>query len=445
MRRRFAKAAGLAALFAASAAYGFLVHRNHLFPFRLARHAFQALSPAMLPHRFHLARRGEAPGSPAAIEELSRLPYLAGYRPASGSGGVRLHEPALAQAGFNLVTSGHAPVATLMDMGGTVLKTWTADAKKAFPGLRLSGADVERDRFLRCARLTPDGGVLAMFDQIGLVRLDAASRLVWAYPRRVHHDLFVGPEENIWVLSRQMRPAPDLGRDTEIWEDFVEELSPDGRLVRRVSLFDAFRRSLYAPLLARLPPVTDVFHSNSLQVFDGSLAARSPLFRRGNILISVHEVDVLAILDPDAGRIVWALSGQWHAQHSARLLPTGRVLLFDNLGTMRAASRALEVDAFTQQVVWSFGGRPGEVLLSETNGQVQRLSGGNTLVVESNFGRAVEITPEGRVVWEFVNPNRAGAKSELVATLYQVERMPRDPSFLRGAGAPSAPPAAPPR
>src|SRR5262249_45153566 len=147
----------------------------------------------------------------------------------------------------------------------------------------------------------------------------------------------------------------------------------------------------------------------------------------------------------DAGKIVWALTGQWRAQHSAILLPTGRILLFDNLGTMRAASRVLEVDPFTQQITWTFGGRQGEELLSETHGRVQRLSRGNTLVVESNFGRALETTPDGRVVWEWINPKRTGEKKELVATLYYLERIPRDAFPLKGAGAPSERPASPPR
>lgn len=139
------------------------------------------------------------------------------------------------------------------------------------------------------------------------------------------------------------------------------------------------------------------------------------------------------------------MTGQWRAQHSLRLLPTGRLLLFDNLGMMRAASRVLEVDPFTQQVAWSFSGREGEGLLSETNGVVQRLPGGNTLVIESNFGRALEVTPDGRIAWEWINPNRAGRKKELVATLYHVERIPRDSAAFKAAGGPSAPQVSPTR
>jgi hypothetical protein len=121
---------------------------------------------------------------------------------------------------------------------------------------------------------------------------------------------------------------------------------------------------------------------------------------------------------------------EWRAQHCARLLESGRLLLFDNFGSIREASRVLEVDLFTQQIVWGFGGVPRQDLFSESAGFEQRLSNGNTLVTESNFGRALEVTPDHRVVWEYVNPNRAGEKHELVAALYMLERLPGNPSFL---------------
>ena len=440
--KRIAWLLAAAVSLSACAAWGVFMHRNHVFPYRLLRRTYERLRPrpAFL-RRFRPARSGDT-GSAEAMDQLAQLPYLRGYRPAGEKAGVRVYERGLAEDGLNFLTDGHASVASLMEMDGTPVKTWTADVHTAFPGLRLSGGQVERGQFLVSACLTGDGGIVAMFDQIGLVRLDAQSRPVWTYRQNVHHTIWREPSGGFWVLTRELRPAADLGREDEFWDNFVEQLSPEGRLLRRISLVEALRRSSYAPILTRLPPFPDVLHTNSLQVFDGSLAAVSPLFRRGNILLSMRHIDLLAILDPDAGKIVWALTGQWRLQHSAWLLPTERMLLFDNFGAPGGTSRVLEVDPFTQQIVWSFAGRPGEGLFSETVGAVQRLPGGNTLVVESNFGRALEVTPDGRIAWEWINPNRAGKKNELIATLFHLERVPR---ALTVAGEPSSPPASPPR
>ena len=101
------------------------------------------------------------------------------------------------------------------------------------------------------------------------------------------------------------------------------------------------------------------------------------------------------------------------------------MLLFDNFGGMRAdASRVLELDPFTQEVVWRYGEREGQGIFSQSNGGAQRLPNGNTLVVESNAGRAIEVTSGGETVWEYVNPFRAGGKQELQATLTQLTRLP---------------------
>jgi hypothetical protein len=56
-------------------------------------------------------------------------------------------------------------------------------------------------------------------------------------------------------------------------------------------------------------------------------------------------------------------------------------------------------------------------------GSSQRLSNGNTLIIESNDGRAFEVTAEGEVVWEFYNPARAGDDRQLIATLCDTVRL----------------------
>lgn len=47
------------------------------------------------------------------------------------------------------------------------------------------------------------------------------------------------------------------------------------------------------------------------------------------------------------------------------------------------------------------------------------------------------MTPEGRVVWEFNNPHRAGEHKELVAVLFEMVRLP--PDFLQKEGWGQAP------
>jgi hypothetical protein len=165
-------------------------------------------------------------------------------------------------------------------------------------------------------------------------------------------------------------------------------------------------------------------HTNTIEVLDGSLADRSPIFARGNILISMRENNVIAIVDPTREIVVWALAGQWLGQHQPSLLSNGNILLLDNRGH-RGMSKVIEIEPFSQEIVWSYEGNPSNGFSTNSGGSTQRLPNGNTLITESDTGRAFEVTPSGERVWEYYNGSRAGEKGELVATLCEVVRLER--------------------
>jgi outer membrane protein assembly factor BamB len=141
---------------------------------------------------------------------------------------------------------------------------------------------------------------------------------------------------------------------------------------------------------------------------------------------------MLVVLDPEANSIVWALRGSWRQQHDVKMLPNGHILLFDNQGALMSTgrSRVLEVLPTTGAIVWSFRGTDEDPLDSEIRGGAQRLIGGNTLISESAAGRILEVTPDGTVVWEYVNPLVAVENGhKLIASLgLTVTRY--DPSYV---------------
>ena len=50
-------------------------------------------------------------------------------------------------------------------------------------------------------------------------------------------------------------------------------------------------------------------------------------------------------------------------------------------------------------------------------------------------GRVIEVTRSGDIVWEFVNPHRAGEGDDLIASLLEVVRIDPaelEPEFLTG-------------
>ena len=126
----------------------------------------------------------------------------------------------------------------------------------------------------------------------------------------------------------------------------------------------------------------------------------------------------------DSEKIVWALSGFWISQHQPTLLDSGHILVLDNRGD-KGRSRVVEFDPLTQDVIWSYEGSRYD-FYTKTCGSNQRLANGNTLITESDSGRAFEVTSEHETVWEYYTPNRAGENNELIATLFEVQRMNPD-------------------
>jgi hypothetical protein len=434
--RRLVKILALLAALAAAMLYGFVARGNHWFPYRTLKTVYRSVWPARV-RSFRWNRPSDGMTKLAereAVGELLQLPYLQGSNPATGNRGVRVYERARAFPGWNLFLSGHAPEARLTDMEGVLRHRWALGIDRVWPDLE-KGPDLsDYDKFWRRAVLLPDGDLLVVWEDIGIMRIDSRSRLKWANLCGANHDIAVDEEGRIHTLTRQKKILPEISRDDPVFEDFVTTLTPDGRIIRSISLLRAFEKSDYAPLLVPMKSEGDLFHANAIQVFDGTLAARSPHFRRGNILVSIHALGIVGILDPESEKIVWALSGQWRAQHLPRLLETGRILLFDNFGSMRMGeSRVLEVDPLTQEIAWRYGEGEGERFFSGANGFVQRLGNGNTLISVSAEGRAIEVTADKRIVWEYDNPFRAGEKNELVATLYQAERLPADLDVARWA------------
>jgi hypothetical protein len=91
------------------------------------------------------------------------------------------------------------------------------------------------------------------------------------------------------------------------------------------------------------------------------------------------------------------------------LLDNGRLLVFDN-GTKRDHTRILELDPTTLEVAWQYRADPPTAFHSKWRGSSERLPNGNTLLCESDRGRAFEVTPQGETVWEFWNPELKGEK-----------------------------------
>ena len=366
------------------------------------------------------------------IAELEAIGYAAGSNPAGDRMNVTVHDRERAFQGMNLYVSGHAPEAILMNMDGEVLHRWHYSYRNAVPDDAV--AEMEKGLFRdfwRRAHLFENGDLLAIFEGHALIKLDAESKLLWTFQGKPHHDLFVTDDERIFVLTRKARVIPRINEDEPVLEDFISVLDSDGGELKRVSVLECFERSEFASSLDEMPDEGDVLHTNTLELVDERLAGRIPGVESGHLLISCLFIDTIAVVDLESEKVVWALSESWRWQHQPTALDDGNMLLLDNLGGSKGfgESRVIELDPVTGEFSWVYEGQPEAPFHTRTCGSCQRLPNGNTLITESDNGRAFEVREDGEIVWEFLSPHRAGPDDRLVATLFEVIRLRPDLSL----------------
>jgi hypothetical protein len=369
----------------------------------------------------------EAAPDVALEQQLGALGYVA-WAPVSPHdaqrAGVVRQDPALAQPGLNLFSSRAIPGARLVDLDGGLVHEWHGTGG---PGQAWNHVE-----------LTPGGDLLVVTQIPSLARLDRASNVLWQQPLRVHHDLAITHDEQIVALERVTTQFELAGRGVPALGENLLWLTPDGEVVSRIALHDLLRERVSAEQLATAvattpdprsvwqrardlwrPPPADVFHANSVEILPRAVPGLGPA---GAALVSLRNLDLVVVVDPAMPAIVWSLEpGVVERQHQVSLLANDHLLIFDN-GRERHYSRALELDPVSQTIVWEYSGSPPRSLRSRSQGGAEALANGNVLVVESERGRAVEVTRAGVIAWEYLHP-RVDSQRGARASIYRMTRI----------------------
>jgi len=417
----------------------------------------------------------------AAVVTLASAPGLAA--PSVYPTGTTVYDPARAWNGYTVLSPLGTRAAVVIDMNGNVVKQWdgynnsAGGPARVLPGggvIAANGARPPHQESLELIQQDFEGNVvwrLARNEQVETRDGETISSL------RQHHDWqredfpagYYSPAtepattgSNTLVLTHTNHVQPDLA-DVMLEDDRLIEFSWEGEIVWEWIAsehidelgFDADARAVIrsAPGFSDARGSFDWLHINSATYvgpnhwFDEGDSRFAP----NNVIISSRQASVLAIVGRD-GSIVWRLGpdfsqsdelrairqivGQHHAHFIPKGLPgAGNVLLFDNGGSSgygfanpiapngvgafaRATSRVLEIDPVTLELVWSYAS-PGQ-FFSTNISSAQRLPNGNTLITEGAGGRLFEVTTDGTIVWEYMNPSFVAGRN----AVYRGYRLP---------------------
>jgi len=280
------------------------------------------------------------------------------------------------------------------------------------------------------AEMLPNGNLVAIVKEVEdqypgmIVELDWDSSIVWKADVAAHHDFDRLANGNTLIVCREYVEDDDL-RPGKIKSDVIIELTPDNETVWE------WHADRHVRQIAELVPVTfplehyDWGHMNTVESLpDGPAAEKDARFKAGNVIFSCRNIDTIGVIDKETKEVVWAWGpGELDKQHMPTMLPSGRILVYDN-GCEAKRTRVLEVDPLTDEIVWQYEADPPESFFSSSRGANQRLPNGNTFITDSNSGRLFEVTADGEIVWEFFTPDTHNDGK--LQPLYRAMRYPSD-------------------
>ena len=302
--------------------------------------------------------------------------------------------------------------------------------------IRLAWESPDKTSELGYTRPLGTGNVLAKVDSDPdrLVEMDQDGNIVWESVAdkgtTLHHDWERLPNGDTLILCSREILVPEISSEMLI-DDCLLIVQPDGSVVwdwQTADHFDDFDFSAETKLKIA-EHAGDWAHANSASSIPENTSHTDSRFQPGNIILSYRFINAVAIVDIRTGDIVWRTEDSLTiGQHNAYMIPDGHpggghILIFDNgfgghynnggSEVMRAESRVVEIDPTLvgtgqNPIIWEYNatlsGFPKYWFFSHFLGSAQRLRNSNTLIVEGSIGRVFEVTREGQIVWEYINP-----------------------------------------
>ena len=296
--------------------------------------------------------------------------------------------------------------AWLYDQTGSRRHTWLFDYYALDPDGPWNGEDHPHPFYA-----LSDGSVLVAFDSGDLmVRLDACSEPVWKKSGIYHHSMSRAEDGSFWIWRGEGTPYGHY--------HYIENFDVDtGETIQEIALVeDVISKSLEPATIFGVRPdysfrhferdpifraAMDIFHPNDVEPLSSEIAEAFPDFEVGDLLISIRNMDLVAVVDPEDAALRWWSHGPWIAQHDPDFLADGTISVFNN-NPGRGRSEIVKIDPSTRQVTNALA--EGEAsFYTTTMGKHQYLPNGNVLIAVPDEGRAIEVTADGANVMEFNN------------------------------------------
>ena len=244
-----------------------------------------------------------------------------------------------------------------------------------------------------------DGSLVVTFDEgDAIARVDACGQTMWVQNGAFHHSITRDGEGRILTWRGEAVAWLDegTGEVLDTLDIHADMIAVDYRAQQ--ALFNIRTRTPHNAD-EDVGYLEDPFHPNDAEPLRADMAAAFPMFAAGDVLISLRELNLVAVVDPGTGRMKWWRHGPWFKQHDPDFQPDGTITVYDN-ATGEGASGIRRTRPGEDEVETVFSGTGEVPFYSWRRGKHQVLPDGNILLTEAEGGRVLEVTPEGELAWE---------------------------------------------
>jgi hypothetical protein len=321
--------------------------------------------------------------------------------------GARVVRPEAVQPGLTLVSSmwdtpdGWERRVQLLSAEGETVHEW-----------RLGYDLFENDSYLHGTHLLPNGDLVVNVEYVGTARLDACGGVVWRLPNRTHHSVARAEDGSFWIPAQMGdRTTAYPGLDEPVLPEQILHVSADGEVRETIDVIDLLLDNGLARYLFKRHgphPSGELLHLNDVEPLPSSMAASYPLFDAGDLLVSLRDLHLVFVVDPETRTIKWHAFGPFIRQHDPDFLGDGQIGVFDNnpdgthRGSVLGGSRIVVLEPPSDSVRIRFPTARSDTFYTEAGGKWQQLGDGHLLLTEAQAGRVVEVDSAGRTVWEYV-------------------------------------------
>jgi hypothetical protein len=253
--------------------------------------------------------------------------------------------------------------------------------------------------------ITPSGDLLYAAPSIKKVTWCGEKK--WQHKKGTHHSIELDPDGNAWTWHNK---------------DLIKVSINNGKILRTVGLKDLEKANTDLGIFdqrwsmdwdikkdpQKLRPkvglMDDPYHHNDIDPLPARLADVYPMFKTGDLLVSLRNLNVVMVVDPETLKVKWFDQGHLQRQHDPDWSPHGWISVYDN--------RPFEKNS---QITLLTPGQMGERIAvdgadinwhepSRGNHQEINWDGRTTfLIVDDRDGRLIHVDEDGNRIFEFQN------------------------------------------